>query len=54
LSPGSNGYGQAGLIAASHGHPLLLQINDQQSKELDQNQDQKDIDRDRVKLRFIE
>jgi hypothetical protein len=23
---------------ASHGHPLLLQINDQQSKEFNQNQ----------------
>jgi hypothetical protein len=28
-------YRQAGLVAASHGHPLLLQINDQQSKEFD-------------------
>ena len=49
-----DGYGQAGLIAASHGHPLLLQINAQQSKEFYQNQDQKDIGRDRLKLRFIE
>jgi hypothetical protein len=35
LSPGSNGYAQAGIVAASHGHPLLLQINVQQSKEFD-------------------
>ena len=34
--------------------PLLLQINDQQSKEFNQNQDGKDIGRDRVKLRFIQ
>ena len=46
--------GRRASSAASHGHPLLLQINDQQSKELDQNQDEKDIGRDRVKLRFIE
>jgi hypothetical protein len=46
--------GRRASSAASHGHPLLLQINDQQSKEFYQNQDQKDIGRDRVKLRLIE
>jgi formylglycine-generating enzyme required for sulfatase activity len=46
--------GRRASSAASHGHTLLLQINDQQSKEFYQNQDQKDIGRDRVKLRLIE